>query len=413
MSDLQIALIVLGAFIIAGVLVYNWMQEKKLQKGISEEFLVPQKDVLVEDFYIDADAFVEKEFADVTTRAKITEKLNSEPAPERKTEASSPLESRAAVAADGDLKPATTSLKEPVILAATSPRQLESEDDVALRLKTQLPGEIHPQIDLTAFLYATHPISNKSFFAVAQNMSADMGVPMMLHAIDEHHHWHVLTKDAPESAYKQMACSIQLADRSGPVSKHILNKFQFAVENMGLEMNTHVEWQGAGDAAQRAIALDEFCMEVDQIVSVHLLQGETPVHGTKFRGLAEASGMVLLGDGKFHFVAEHQSDIIAYTLCSMDNQPFTSESLRNGVVKAASFQIEIPKVTNSEQVFNQMMLVAQKMASSLNARLVDDHQKPLGDLQAQKIRQQLKVIHAKMVTRGIMPGSPESFRLFN
>jgi len=123
--------------------------------------------------------------------------------------------------------------------------------------------------------------------------------------------------------------------------------------------------------------------------------------------------MVLLDDGKFHYVAEHQSDIIAYTLSNSENQPFTSEGLRSGLVKAATFQIEIPKVTNSEQVFNQMILVAQKMAGSLNARLVDDHQKVLGDLQVQKIRQQLKMIHAKMVTRGILPGSPESFRLFN
>ncbi len=412
MSELQIALIILGACIIIGVLVYNWLQEKKLQKGISEEFIVPQKDVLVEDFYIDAEAFVEKEFADVASRAKITEKLNSEPAPEPKVAATNKQpanhshdishEVPSAQMREADTGPSTIPLKEQ-----------ETEDDIALRLKTQLPSEVHPQIDLTAFLYANHPISSKTFFDVAKNISADMGVMMLLHAIDEQHHWHILTKDTADKTYRQMACSIQLADRSGPVSKHILNKFQFAVENMGLDLNAHVEWQGSGDAYQRATALDEFCLEVDQIVSVHLLQGETPIHGTKFRGLAEANGMVLLDDGKFHYVAEHQSDIISYVLTSSDNQPFTSESLRNGIVKAATFQIEIPKVTNSEQVFNQMILVAQKMASSLNARLVDDHQKPLGDIQIQKIRQQLKMIHAKMVTRGIMPGSPESFRLFN
>ncbi len=407
MSDLQIALIILGACIIVGVIIYNWLQEKKLQKGISEEFIVPQKDVLVEDFYIDTEAFVEREFADVTTRVKITEKLNSEPAPE-----SEPVVKQEPSL---DIKPVAksqTTAAASSVHTAVEPKA-ESDDDIALRMKTQLPSEVHPQIDLTAFLYANHPISSKSFFEVAKNISADMGVMMLLHAIDEQHHWHILTKDTEDKTYRQMACSIQLADRNGPVSKHILNKFQFAVENMGLDLNAHVEWQGTGDAYQRAIALDEFCMEVDQIVSVHILQGDTPIQGTKFRGLAEANGMVLLDDGKFHYVAEHQSDIIAYTLSNSENQPFTSEGLRSGLVKAATFQIEIPKVTNSEQVFNQMILVAQKMAGSLNARLVDDHQKVLGDLQVQKIRQQLKMIHAKMVTRGILPGSPESFRLFN
>ena len=32
MSDLQLALIILGVFIIGGMLVYNWLQEKKLRK---------------------------------------------------------------------------------------------------------------------------------------------------------------------------------------------------------------------------------------------------------------------------------------------------------------------------------------------------------------------------------------------
>ena len=52
MSDLKIALIVVGALIIAGVLVYNWLQERKLHNEVSREFIVPQKDVLADDFYI-------------------------------------------------------------------------------------------------------------------------------------------------------------------------------------------------------------------------------------------------------------------------------------------------------------------------------------------------------------------------
>ena len=96
-----------------------------------------------------------------------------------------------------------------------------------------------------------------------------------------------------------------------------------------------------------------------------------------------------------------------------NNIPFTGESLRNNVLKSITLQVEIPKVNNCEQVFNQMIAIAQKMANSLNANLVDDNQKPLGDLQIEKIRQQLKVIHATMVARGIMPGSPASMRLFS
>ena len=141
-----------------------------------------------------------------------------------------------------------------------------------------------------------------------------------------------------------------------------------------------------------------------------IAQGETPIHGTKLRGLAEACGMLLKEDGKFHYYA---NEAPLYVVIDTNNVPFTTDNLRSNVLKSITFQVEIPKVNNCEQVFNQMITNAQKMATSLSAQLVDDNQKVLGDLQIEKIRQQLRVIHATMVARGIMPGSPSSMRLFN
>ena len=126
--------------------------------------------------------------------------------------------------------------------------------------------------------------------------------------------------------------------------------------------------------------------------------------------------MVLNEDGRFHFYANNDNSAHKMPLfCALEanHQAFTADSLRNNVLKAVTFQLEIPKVPNCEQAFNQMILVAQKLSTSLNANIVDDNQKPLGDLQIEKIRQQLKIIHATMVARGVMPGSVASMRLFN
>jgi FtsZ-interacting cell division protein ZipA len=145
---------------------------------------------------------------------------------------------------------------------------------------------------------------------------------------------------------------------------------------------------------------------------VHVVSTDAPIHGTKFRGLAEASGLELKNDGKFYQHNNH-NESPAFVVIDINNQPFTTDSLRNNVLKGVSFQIEIPKVHNCEQAFSQMIGLAQKMSASLGAQLVDDNQKPLGDMQIEKIRQQLRVIHATMVARGILAGSPASMRLFN
>jgi hypothetical protein len=53
------------------------------------------------------------------------------------------------------------------------------------------------------------------------------------------------------------------------------------------------------------------------------------------------------------------------------------------------------------------------MEIGLNAVLVDDKNKVLGDIQVEKIRQQLKVLQATMLVRGIIPGSDIAHRLFS
>ena len=439
MSDLQVLLIILGGLIIAAVVIYNWVQERKLRNEVAGDFIVPQKDVLADNFHIDADAYmIDKELAEVTEKAKHFE--HSVPAKSvNETVASAPADAvitEIAPAATENIQSQNSEILESTpqqtseanYLAYPTQKEIETELPVAKtqnaeqpdpivnaslyeqtrRMQPNLPEITHSQIDLTAILYLTKSISSKELSALITSIAGNH-LPMILHGLDNQNKWHLVT-DRADTAFKQMACSLQLADRSGAMAKNLLNKFQFSVEDVGLELNAHVEWQGTGDAMQRAVELDQFCMEVDQLISVHVAQNEAPIHGTKFKGLAEASGMTLKEDGKFHFYA---NETLLFTASNVNNVPFTSESLRSDVLKGITFQIEIPKVNNCEQVFNQMIIIAQKMASSLNANLVDDNQKPLGDLQIEKIRQQLKVIHATMVARGIMPGSPASMRLFS
>lgn len=441
MSDLQIVLIVLGVFIIAGVVVYNWLQERKLRENITEEFIVPQKDVLVEEFYIDAEALVEKEFANDAHKSKLIKKLNEDNRIEPRFSDNNPsdiprtfgkaeevepeveAETKADRLNENYLQPEeVVKTHDQVILPKTNENIAEPEIKVEKHIlpaefeplvTSALPDDVHSQIDLTAFLYATKSINGQTLNTMMHNMLKEIGVLIMLHGLDQDNRWHLINDSTDEhTVFKQIACSIQLADRRGPVPKPVLNKFQFAVETIGLEFNAHVEWQGKGDPALRAIDLDKFCMDVDQLVSVHLMQGETPIHGTKFKGLAEANNMQLK-HGKFLYANSETPDFAQFVLINADEQPFTADGLRQNIVRGATFQIEIPKVSNCEEVFTQMVAIAQKMANSLGAQMVDDNQKPLGNLQVEKIRQQLKVIHAKMVARGVMPGSASSLRLFN
>jgi FtsZ-interacting cell division protein ZipA len=410
MSDLQIILILLGFIIIAGVVVYNWRQEKQLRDTIRNNFLSPHKDVLTDD--AETDVLVDQTLEAETTIADIP--LADEMPSVDVVDIAAPETPEVAVApilAVEEVEPLVVeeTSEEPSTETMASQEEMPATETPSM----SLPDELNAQIDFTAVLTAANSISGQALHVMVKDILKELGAIVMQHGLDKTGIWHRIDdRSSQNDVFETIACSLQLVDRRGPVAKPLINKFEYAVEAIGLEFDATITWQGEGDVAQRAVELDQFCIEVDQLVSVHVLQGDTPIHGTKFRGMAEANDLKLR-HGKFHCVDSENPDLDKFVLSSADEQPFSSEWLRQNVVRGIVFQVEIPKVKNVELVFNQMIIVAQKMADRLGANMVDGNKNPLGDVQIDAIKQQLKVISSKMSARGIAAGSASSMRLFN
>ena len=410
MSDLQIILILLGFIIIAGVVVYNWRQEKQLRDTIRNNFLSPHKDVLTDD--AETDVLVDQTLEAETTIADIP--LADEMPSVEAVDIAAPETPEVAVApvlAVEEVEPLVVeeTSEEPSTETMASQEEMPATETPSM----SLPDELNAQIDFTAVLTAANSISGQALHVMVKDILKELGAIVMQHGLDKTGIWHRIDDMSSQNdVFETIACSLQLVDRRGPVAKPLINKFEYAVEAIGLEFDATITWQGEGDVAQRAVELDQFCIEVDQLVSVHVLQGDTPIHGTKFRGMAEANDLKLR-HGKFYCVDSENPDLDKFVLSSADEQPFSSEWLRQNVVRGIVFQVEIPKVKNVELVFNQMIIVAQKMADRLGANMVDGNKNPLGDVKIDAIKQQLKVISSKMSARGIAAGSASSMRLFN
>lgn len=224
--------------------------------------------------------------------------------------------------------------------------------------------------------------------------------------------WQLVTRDAVPTEYRLLAAGLQLADRSGFVSKTMLDLFQSQVEQLSKQLTAHLEWLGDPDPWRYAGQLDQFCIDVDKLVGFHVVHGnQGPFTGTKFRGLAEANGLLLKEDGRFYRYSDEQQSL--FSIENHDSLPFNPEMLRTSVIRGVAFKLDIPRVKNCPEVFNQMVMIGQHMASHLNAILHDDNKRPVAEPQFDIVRQQLKVIHSKMVARGVVPGSPTALRLFN
>jgi len=493
MNDLQIILIIIGALIIAAVLLFNWWQERKFNQQVESSFSQLQNDALLNDNasseLASADAvseFAEDNFSIDTERLKErfehdskftafsdSSSDNGENALEDIDEAYSKLVARQShephhvpdtylddvadeANSSADTKPAQhEEIKaifndafnqintapvvqtapaaaanhlnvEPVApakLATVAPPKTAVASDVT---KSSLPAMLQSQMDLIAVIYLANETSIANVTASIGGFFEDYDKPIHLHALIQETDWVPLTALAaqPEIANyttTKITCSLQLADRAGAVTRSVLNRFQLAVETLGLDIDGHVEWQSNGDSLLAASALDAFCIEVDKTMGFHLVHGDHGAFtGTKLRGLSEAQGLVLEADGAFKYYAEADasqanapSPSVSFVMFNRDNYPFNPEMLRTSVVKAVTFQLDIPHVMHCTEAFNHMVQIARQMEAGLNAVLVDDNNRPLGDMQIEKIRQQLKVIYATMLVRGIVPGSDSARRLFS
>ena len=509
MSELQIALIAIGAVIILAVLVINWWQERRFHRQVENSFSPLQRDALLdnekpinekltkpeldfpnldsqgfnsldepkfdtEDFYNNSNSAIDDRATDHFSIDEASENLTSsfdsdesdryvamphENAVERLMQEEESIEDTYNEIVNTKLDKSISQIQElstsqivPQVSTADQAsdfkevfedalnQQKQAEQpinigdtlDLNADLSVSLPDMLHGQIDLTALLYlsADTPVSklNKSLTGLFDNLDK----PVFIHVLDSNKQWHLLkdiqsNQEALNRLVSKVACSLQLADRGGAVDRNVLNRFQLAVETLGLDVNGHVEWQNSGDALSAANSLDLFCIEVDKTIGFHLVHGESGAFtGTKLRGLAEAQGLLLTSDGAFKYFDQSSDELSSnkqslvkpqlhpdFMMFNRDDHPFSPDMLRSSVVKGITFQLDIPHVKHATETFNHMIQVAKQMEIGLNAVLVDDNNKVLGDIQIERIRQQLKVLQATMLTRGVVPGSDNAHRLFS
>lgn len=308
--------------------------------------------------------------------------------------------------------------------------QNSSSSDMPIH-EIKLAAMLDPKMDLTAVLSFSAEMTVSDLNNQLNGLFDDFDKPVFLHVLtsEPNQQWILLKEAGPKQTIAMISCSLQLADRAGAVSSNVLNRFKLVVENLNTAINAAIEWQdlegsdGNDFAATIATAnaLDAFCLEVDKTIGIHLINGVNGAFtGTKLKGLAEAQGLTLAADGTFKRFddaekqpLDTQKPRLSFVMFNRDNNAFSPEMLRNSVVKGITFQLDITHVKQSAEAFTQMVQVAKQMETGLNALLVDDNNKALTDAQIEKIRHQLKAIHATMVAHGIIPGSDSALRLFS
>ena len=214
-----------------------------------------------------------------------------------------------------------------------------------------------------------------------------------------------------QTLYERFRIALQLVDRGGAISAARLADFRDLVLGIAKHFRADTTVPDVDETHHRAVELDAFCAEVDQMVGINLvLPGERLLLGAKIAQAAALHGMTLEADGAFHALDAQGNS--AFNLINQDNKPFQHHTLETFATPGLTLLLDVPRVENPAAQFDGMVRIAHELARGLQANLVDDHRVVLSENGLARIRAQITEVEAKMRDNGIAPGSAQARRLF-
>lgn len=391
MSELQISLIAIGLVVVMGVILFNWLQQRRYRRRVEEAFGQKHEDVLLRAAMPAAqDERIEPRLG--------TESLQALPR-DPDSESVEPAEAI-------QYEPIHEPILEPNNKAAAMPA-------IAVEAPAQVRGaRAENEVDYVIDVHSGTSIADSSLAEVLLR-KFDFNKPVRWlgqRAVDAP--WEEITVQSyGRGGYTSLKGCLQLVDRAGPVSEVNLSEFRDMVQNFSARVNAIADCPDVHEAHAQALVLDEFCTEVDVMIGINIISRDGgALTGAKIRVLAEASGLKLGTEGMFSY--RDENNITLFYVSNFEPVPFLPDTMRTLTTHGVTFLLDVPRVAKGEIVFEQMVHLAENFADTLGGIMVDDNRIPLNDSGIQKIKQQLIAIEAMMSARNIPAGGEIALRLF-
>lgn len=372
MNPLFLGLLIAGALLVVGVIVVNWLQERRVRRRIDAAFRKP---------------------ADTPREVDRVEPiLHGSGA---SGGASAAVED-ASVETDDEIPPAASEADIealPASLARIERNGIAPDPDIECVISLQ-PRQPVPTAALAA-AFAAKPAKPARWLG-----RRAPGLP-----------WQALDGTATGPWQELVACLL-LANRAGAAAHGDIDGFLRLVSQVAAQLPSPCSLPDAAAESERAEALDRFCADLDVQIGLTILKGEVgQIAGTRLRGVAEAAGFRLTPAGQFDYVQD-ETGATLYSLQNYKQEPLTAESLRILTTPGVVLLLDVPRVADPVRVFDQMRLAAKRMAQTLEGVLVDDNRRTLSDASLAAIRGQVQATAAALREGHIEPGGRRALRLF-
>lgn len=448
MTTLQIVLAIVGVVLIAVIVIYNLLQERRFRKEAEKMFSHKREDVMLGE-----SVRTESSNRRPETRIHLTDETT--PAPEVKQvvdEADAPLPSMDTMRRPqsgsilSSLEPIEPSLPSDFIrprstanaIGATQFDKAAAIPETAPKIEAQPPRPLIPQpapvaaprrdADFDDEPRASSPSTSGSLDAATEYIARlkfatptmanfgpllltlrRIGKPVRAFGRRADGVWDALSSH-PRNTFDQVEFGLQLADRSGALLQDHLDAFSRALYEFAAEEGGAVSCPDKQEALILARDLDLFCMDVDVLIGLNVVSADSrPFTSEAMHGLAAEAGLTLEADGSFH-----ARDAFGHTLFTLANQgedPFPRDG-RGLTTHGVTLLFDVPRVADGLTVFDRMTRLGFDLAARLEGRMVDDNGRVVSEESLNRDRARLLAFYQRMEARGIPAGGERSLRLF-
>jgi len=365
MTDLQLAMIGIGAVLVGGVFAYNTVQERRARGKAERAFGERPGDAL---------------FESADRREPTMGGMETLPE-ERITQADVEAAMRAAREAPPEPVPAD-------LEAGVSPS-----------------AGISSRIDTVAVILADDPVTRDQLEPLLAALSSHANPVHVEGIVDEQ--WHPI-ETSPKTSWRELRVALQLASRRGPLAEDEIESFNRTVADFSAGVNAVSQRESPSAAAARALELDRFCADADIEVAVNVVgQFGATLALARVKAIALDHGLSETAEGALVRFARDGS--VEFSVRRFGDDPKNPPaSYTHGLTLA----LDVPQVPDGPEAFTSMVQLAQALASGLGGQLVDDNRRPLSDAGLASIRRTLEKVFHEMEAHGIPAGGALARRLF-
>jgi hypothetical protein len=254
-----------------------------------------------------------------------------------------------------------------------------------------------PMLDCVLELRCAHAVDGVAVIdAAASLLRLDVGLPAHVLAWDGRaEQWVVPDRFG---FYSELLASVQLANRRRKLGDIEASQFIAAVQQVAVALEADFDPPEVPLLRRRAAELEAKIAQFDVQIGLTLQPGDGAFNPAVVSRSALAIGLV--PDGERRWLRRSDDAVV----------PFSARLAADDLLL---LELDVPSVPPAAQPLRAMFSTASELAALLNARVVDDHGKPIAPGSIEAIEPALQALYEQMRAADLEPGSERARRLFS